>query len=709
MNTKQYLDMRRQAFANDGVTKYPAAAYDINGTWSQDRETNWQKELIGGTAEINNIQATVTGGSQKTQYLLSSNFRTETTVYPGDFKYGKGSVHFTMNHSSDDDRFKVFLSANYGSQKNYLPSVDLTAVSRTLAPNSPALYDDNGNLNWENGTWANPLAQMEQQFDSKIKDLNVNTVFTYNILKNLQLKTSLGYTDLKSNESKINPYTMYNPSFGLNSSSSSINTNQTARTSWIIEPQLNWFKIIGKGKIDALIGGTLQAQQTNRLFQFGSGFTSSSLIRDLASATTKSISISDETIYKYEALFARINYSLDEKYILNLTGRRDGSSRFGPGRKFALFGAVGTAWIFSSEEFLKDIRILSFGKLRMSYGITGNDQIGDYQFFDTYSSTGVAYQGTAGLQPARLYNPLFGWETNKKLEMALEIGLFKDRLFLTSAYYFNRSSNQLVGIPLPATTGFSSLNANLNATVENSGLEFTFRTLNVQRKAFEWTTNFNISSSRNKLISYPGLEGSTNANLYVVGKSINIKKLYQYTGMNPVTSIYEFKDVNNDGVITSLGDRKTVVDLNPSFFGGLENQFRFGRLQLDFLFQFVKQQAFSAMPGLPGIAVNQFANLSESMSKQPYTAGGNSAAVTAYSRYTSSNGILQDASYVRLKNLSLTYNLALKLMPNVKCQLYMQGQNLLTFTDYSNGDPEAKISNYLPPLKAYSAGIRLTF
>ncbi len=708
MNTRQYLAMRQQAFANDGISVYPDFDYDVNGTWDANRYTDWQEEFIGGTAEINNLQASVSGGSAKTQYLLSGNYRTETTVFPGDFQYNKGAAHFNMNHASDDERFKLVFSANYTAQQNNQPATDLTAVSRTLAPNAPALYDAEGNLNWENSTWDNPLASLLSEFNSNIKDLNANMVMSYQLAKNLQAKSSFGYSDLKSTESRTQPNTMYNPAYGLGSEFSGLSVSQTDRSTWIVEPQLHYTATVGKGKIDALVGGTFQQQQTNRLFMNGFGFSSNSLIHDLASASIKTIDLSDETVFKYQAFFARVNYNWDERYILNITGRRDGSSRFGPGNQFANFGAVGAAWLFSNEAFLKDNSVLSFGKLRASYGTTGNDQIGDYQFLDTYASSGSSYQGLIGLQPIRLFNPEFGWETNRKFEVAVETGFLNDRLFLTTAYYLNRSSNQLVGIPLPGTTGFTSLNANLAASVENSGLEFTLRTLNFQRKDFEWSTNFNIALNRNKLVSYPGLESSTNANRFVVGQPTNIIKVYNYTGMNPVTGVYEFEDVNGDGAITSVGDRTRVADFTPDFFGGLQNNFKYKNLQLDFLFQFVKQEAFGRTPGVPGTAVNQLASVGSDAGQQPFTSGVNGTIINAYFRYGLSNGNIEDASFVRLKNISLTYDLPLEKRTGIRCQLYLQGQNLLTFTNYSNGDPEFKFSNYLPPLKVYSAGVKLT-
>lgn len=709
MNTEQYLAMREQGFANDGITTFPASAHDVNGTWDRNRMTDWQKELIGGTATINQYQASVSGGSTQTQYLLRGTYRTETTVYPGDFLYKKGAVHFTMNHRSVDDKFQLVFTTNLASQNNVMPAQDLTMAARRLAPNAPALYNPDGTLNWENSTWENPLGGLQSEFRSQIKDLNMNGVLSYQIHKSIQFKTNVGVTDLKSDEDRALPHTMYDPAFGLNSQQSSINLSQVNRSSWIVEPQLSWTKTKGKNQWNALLGGTWLHQNTERLSLFGSGFTSNGLIYDLSSANIRNIRLDDATEYKYQAYFARLNYNHEGKYILNLTGRRDGSSRFGPGKQFATFGAMGAAWIFSNESLLSNQKILSFGKIRTSYGLTGNDQIGDYQYLDTYATTGIAYQGIVGLQPTRLFNPAFGWETSRKFEMALETGFLEDRLFLTTAYYLNTSSNQLVGIPLPGTTGFTSLNANLDATVQNTGLEFTLRAEPIRGKDFEWSTNFNISINRNKLVKYPGLETSPFANLYVEGEPINIIKLYNYTGKNPETGIYEFQDFNGDGNLTAAADRKLVADLSPRFFGGFQNLIKYKGLQFDCLFQFVKQEARTARPAVPSVMVNQLASVGNDANLQPFTSGANTAAMTAYSRYILSNAMIEDASFIRLKNVSITYNLPKTFIKGLGCQVYMQGQNLLTFTKFSSGDPEANIYNYLPPLKVYTLGLNLTF
>lgn len=715
MGTEQYVAMRRQAFVNDGLTQYNPWDYDINGTWDQNRETDWQKEFLGGTAEITDLQATLSGGSDKTQFLLSSSYHTESTVFPGQYMYKKGGTQFSMSHRSEDNRFKLTFSAGYNIQDNDQPAYDVTASSRYLAPNAPALYDASGNLNWENGTWQNPLRYRDAKFRSKTNDLVTSAVLSYDLLDNLVLKSNFGFTDLRHEETRTSPSTIYNPAYQLTSAFSGIYLNNTDRQSWIVEPQISWEKEMTFGKVNILAGGTFQSQITDRLYQFGNGFTSNDLIYDLASAATVRVLYSDEALYKYQAFFGRINYNWQERYIVNLTGRRDGSSRFGPGNQFANFGAVGAAWIFTKERFFKDISWLSFGKLRGSYGTTGNDQIGDYQFLDTYTSSGLNYDNNVGLQPSRLYNPDFGWETNKKIEAALEMGFLQDKIFLTAAWYQNRSSNQLVGIPLAGTTGFQSMQANLDAVVQNTGFEFTIRTQNFNTQNFKWTTSLNLTFARNKLISFPGLSASPYNEQYRIGEPLNIELNYKYTGIDSQTGVYLFEDINKDGAISFPEDKQSVVDFNPQYFGGLQNQLYYKRWKLDFLFQFVKQENRSYYNGFAGQMSNQPARAADSWIKagdnaaqQIYTSGYNEDAVTADYLYNQSTGSITDASFIRLKNIAFSYDLPLG-TKNTHCQLILQGQNLLTFTKYKDGDPEFIASGYLPPLKIITAGIQLTF
>lgn len=715
MTTKPYLEMRKQAFINDGLTQYNPWDYDINGTWDQNRYTDWQKELLGKTSQINDLQATITGGSEQTQFLLSGNFHKESTVFPGNFLYKKGGSQFNLNHRSKDDKFKATVSANYTLQDNNQPASDLTYEARSLAPNAPALYLPDGSLNWENGTWENPLRNLNSKYESKTKDLIVNTMLSYEILPEFYLKSSMGYTDLSTVETRTAPSTIYNPAYNVGSDRSAIFTNTTDRSSWIIEPQANWEKEYRFGKIGMLIGATFQHQNNNTLVQSANGFSSNSLIYNLAAAKYVNVLVNDDTQYKYQAFFGRFNYNWQQRYLLNFTARRDGSSRFGPGNQFANFGAIGAAWLFSNEKWIKDLSWLSFGKWRASVGTTGNDQIGDYQFLNTYTTSGISYNGTIGLQPSRLFNPNFGWETNKKIETALEFGFLKDRIFITGAWYQNRSSNQLVGIPLSGTTGFTLLQSNLNATVQNTGLEFTLRTSNWNTNQFSWTTSINLTLSKNKLLRFPGLENSSYNQQYRIGQPLNIEILYKYKGINQQTGVYEFEDVNKDGAITFPEDQQTTANLNPNYFGGVQNQLRYKRWTLDFLFQFVKQKNRSYPMGPAGIFSNQQAKASNSWLQsgnqapyQIYTTGLNYEALLADYYFSESDVSVIDASFIRLKNLSLSFDIPLQLK-ETQCKIMIQGQNLLTFTKFKEGDPEFTSYGYLPPLRVITAGVQLIF
>ncbi len=717
MHTEQYLDMRRKAFANDGITDYPFNAYDINGTWDQNRYTDWQKVLIGDTSHISALQASVTGGNAQTKYILSSYYRTESSVFPGDFLYKKGGARLNFNHTSTDRKFNINLSGSYTLQDNDLPWIDFVTLSRQLAPNAPALFDDEGNLNWEDNTWTNPLSNLESKSLATTTDLIVNTTIDYQLNEDLSFNSSFGFTELHNDESRSIPSTIYNPAYNLGSQYSSVYMNTFKRKSWIIEPKVNWQKDFGKSRFTLLAGATFQNQISDKFVILASGFSSNSLLYDLASASETLVRNNDELVYKYQAFFGRANYNYADKYFLNITGRRDGSSRFGPGKQFATFGAVGAAWLFSKETAIaENMEWLSFGKLRASYGVTGSDQIGDYQFLNTYTSSGFQYGGSSGLMPSQLYNANFGWETNKKFEASLELGFLNDRMLLTTSWYKNRSSNQLVGFPLPATTGFSSIQANLDASVENTGFEATLRLAPIQKEHFSWVANINFTKATNKLLSFPGLEESSYRSQFIVGQPTTIQKLFNFTGVNPETGLYEFEDVNGDGEITFENDREAFRDFNPEFYGGILNQFNYKNFELDFLFQFVKQENFNLAntQRFAGLLSNQPTAYIDSWHQpgdvKPYQMFSNSQdARQASDFFALSTGAVSDASYIRFKNISLSYNFPRELLKHMECRLSLQAQNLFTITSFKGADPEFTQGGTLPPLRIFSVGIQLAF
>ncbi len=714
LNTQQYLDMRRQAFINDGLADYPFSDYDINGTWNQTRETDWQKELIGRDAAVSSLQLSLSGGSAETQYALSGTFRNETTVFPGDARYRRAALHSSVSHQSKDDRLRIRFTADYSDDSNRLPGADLTRQAYTLAPNAPELYAADGGLNWEGGTFENPLSYLLGTYRTATQNLIANASLSYSLGHGFEAKSSFGYTDTRLSEKRTRPSTMYNPIYETTSADSQLIINSNRRSSWIAEPQVSWTHSWNKAALNVLAGATFQSLDQESLAIDGYGFPNNALINTLLAAS--SITVLDHGIsqYRYTAFFGRLNASWDGRYIINLTGRRDGSSRFGTGNRFASFGAVGGAWIFSKEKMLEDSGTLSFGKLRASLGTTGNDQIGDYQFLDTYSVTANIYNGVTGMAPSRLFNPAFGWETNRKFEMALELGFFKDRIFLSAAFFRNLSGNQLVGIPLPGTTGFTSLQSNLNATVENRGVELELRTENIKTGTFSWASSLNLSVLRNRLLEFPGLEASTYRNNFAIGESLNITRLYQLTGIDPSTGLYTFRDFNGDGAITSSEDRQVLGDTTPDFFGGFSNSLTYKNWSLDFLFQFVRQQGQDVRAGfpIPGSFSNQPQEVLQSFPQagatvQQYTSGSSPDAIEAFDRYVRSDAMLCDASYVRMKSLVLAYRIP-ALSKNCEASLYFQGQNLFTLTRYKGPDPENQSGSFLPPLRQLTLGIQLT-
>ncbi len=724
MNTEQYLEVAREGVINDGFGPFlenPAFDFiwpDLK-TWDQTRYTDWQKELIGGTAYRNNVQLAVSGGNSKTQFLMSGNYLKETTVFPGDGNYRKMGGRSHINHKSNNDLFKINLSTSYSIEDNQLPRQDFTSLAYRLQPNAPALYDDNGDLNWEDSTWDNPLASLEQKYRAQSNTLIAHMDLSYQLIPNLELKSNFGYTYNQLKSHRIFPSTARRPSLGLDASSSSFDINRSSRNSWIVEPQLNWNHQLGKTAINILLGGTFQKQSAQSLEQTARGFSSNSLLLNLSAARTVEVFGDNNSDYSYHAIFGRININLEDKYILNLTGRRDGSSRFGPGKQFGNFGAVGFAWLFSEEAFLKESTFLSFGKLRGSYGTTGSDNIGDYRFLSTYSTNGLDYNGTSVLEPSGVFNPNFGWESNKKLEIALELGFFNDAVQLNTVWYQNRSSNQLIGIPLAGTTGFNSLTANFDATVENTGLEVDLHTENIQSKHFKWSTTFNLTVPKNKLISFADLENSAFANRYRIGVALTSVPLYHALGVDPDTGLYQFEDYNNDGSISQLDDKQWFEDLAPKFYGGLNNSLSFKNLSLDMFFQFKKQKAFNYLrsgatvgfrQNAPVQLLDRWRNPGDNSPIQRASGLGTYPGVLdAGSHQRESNAAVSDASFIRLRNLTITYKVPKILSKEFDLSLYLQGQNLFVITNYEGPDPEQPSFEILPPLRQFTMGVKLEF
>lgn len=738
LNTEQYLEMRREAYANDGInletasSSVRAKAIDLL-EWDQERDVDWQEVLIGGTAYRKTAQISFSGGSAQTQFLVSGGYQNETTVYLGDSEYSKATVQSTINHQSQDNRFQINLSTSYAVDDNQLPghpSSSLTKAAQSLPPNAPELYDEDGNLNWEGwpSDLPNPLGQLESKYLATSNTLLLNTTMSYRFNANLEFKANLGYTDYHNDTKKTVPHTIYDPGLGFTSlRRSSLYANTASRQSWIIEPQIHWEKEWGNLGIKFLVGTTFQSQESNQIAHSVGGFTSNKQILNVGAAKFIYGINDTESEYKYQSFFGRLNFKWQDQYVINLTGRRDGSSRFGPGKQFGEFGAIGVAWLFSESKFLKDNTILSFGKLRGSFGLTGSDSIGDYKFYDAYSVSDTDYGGSS-LESVGLFNFDYQWEVNKKIEAALEFGFLQDRITFTTAWYRNRSSNQLVGIPLPGITGFSLVSGNFGAVVQNTGFEVDVRTVNIHKGAFKWITTFNFSAPRNKLVKFDGLESSTFSKFYVVGEPLSIKKLYHLTGVDPDTGVYQYEDYNGNGSINNgVQDQQWIEHTAPKFYGGLGNTLNYKNWGIALFFQFKKHSANKFLTGatqVPGrglqnhvvsILEDRWQNPGDQATIQRYTTGTGvegSQALNAYSnRYYLSDTAYADASFIRLRNVSLNYRLPKAKSLGMDINIYVQGHNLLTLTKFKGPDPDTDSVNnsFLPLLRKFTLGLQLGF
>ena len=717
LSTPDYLAMRREAYAKDAVTPTDTQAPDLL-LWDQNLNHNWQEELLGKAANLSEVQLGFRGGNEQTNYLISGTYRDEKTVLPKDLGYKRGAINLSLNHSSIDKKFTFTSALKYSlDQNNTLPS-DVTSFFN-LAPNYP-IYDAQGNYYWFQNE-QNPMAYFERTSVSNTSNIFGNTALSYEIITGLTAKVSAGFNKMNRDETQTFPKLGFNP---ISYTGSSANYGNGKLSSYIVEPQLNYNLKLGHGKLTALLGGTWQhsVQETESLI--GSGFVSDLQLENIKAATVLTPRTYAYTKYRYTSVFGRLTYNWDEKYIVNGTFRRDGSSKFGPNKRFGNFGAVGAAWLFSNETFIKDnLAFLSFGKLRGSFGTTGNDQIGDYQFLDSWTSVSYPYGGLAGLTPSRFPNPDYSWETNKKLEAGIDLGFFNERLLLTANLYRNRSANQLIGSTLSSQSGFTSYQANLPALVQNKGLEIELSSVNIRKENFTWNTSLNVTFSKNKLLDYPNLKSSGDAYKYFIGQPLSIVMGFDFLGINTQTGVPEFRDVNGDKAITDPADLVVIGNTMPKFYGGIQNSFTYKRFSLDFFVQFVKQEGPGLNYGYLSYSNGYPFRNKDISALDRWTTPGTPADIpgasttagkpiyTAYqNNYRLSNANWGDASFIRLKNVSLKYNFAdlLKSWKFNNITLYLQAQNLFTITSYDGFDPETK-GYSLPPLSVYTAGLQVSF
>lgn len=730
LNTQQYLEMRREAFKNDGATP-GSTDYDLNGHWDANSYTDWQKELIGGTAQYQNAILTLSGGNNTTSFRLSGTYNRRGTVFPGrENGNPSGNIHFAINSTSANQKFNAQFSGSFMSNINRLPMADLTPFSIQMAPNTPSLYNVDGSLNWApdaagNSTIYNPLANTEAKYKNKTTNMVSSLTLGYKLLEGLELKTNVGYTNQQINEFSGIPLSIYPPEYRITGNPGSLREARYSNSnisSWNIEPQLTYKRTLGLHQFNVLLGGSVQQRFGNGITLSGRGYNNDFSLENPQSAATIRALNTVIPVYKYVGAFARLNYQLKERYLVNLTMRRDGSTRFGPSSRFHNFGSIAAGWIFSEEKLVKqNLPFLSFGKIRASFGTTGNDQIADYLYMSLVNTfpVSIAYQGTVGYTTSRLANAHLEWEENRKLQMGIDLGFFNERVLVTANYLRNRTSNQLLPYNLPSIAGSYEVESNFPATLQNKGLEMELQTVNIKTQSFQWRTSINLSIIRNKLVEFPNLENSTYANVMVVGKPFNILRTYQFVGLDPATGKYQIAGKN--GPTSSFADAvlyATVVNPNPQYYGGLKNSVNYRKISLDFLISFAKKEERGYFPSVspgrfntgqgnqPVAVLNRWKQVGDVAENQKFTQG--TSLNESYSLLYISNKSFVDASFISLKNVSLSYQLPQHWVQKTafkSATIYSHAQNLWTFTKYKGFDPESPGIG-LPPLRIITLGIQ---
>lgn len=726
LNTQQYLQMRREALANDGIQpSLGHGDYDLL-TWDTTRYTDWQKMLVSGTGKSTDVQASLSGGDARTVFRLGGGYNRTTNILTVSGADQRASANVSLAHSSLDRRLSFSFVAAYSYSHSGM--VQFPGGALTLPPNAPGIYDAEGNLNFEGWGGAGsaarnlyPFGVLKQPYSAGTNFLNSSLEVGYQPLKGLRLSTSIGYNNAQTDQKQYIPIISIDPALvPTGTALVSYNNNKN----WIVEPQATYDLFLGKGKLSVLAGGSIQHNTTTSLYINASGYTSDALIKSLSNATTlRSNDLSGE--YRYAGAFGRLTYDWENKYIININGRRDGSSRFGAGRQFGNFGSIGAAWLFSQEKWFKlPSRWISFGKLRGSYGTTGADAIGDYQYLTRWSANNTnPYAGLSSIVPIQHANPYYQWEINRKVEGGIDIGFFKDRLNFSIVYYQNRCGNQLGNFPVSAFTGFGSVTANFPGLVQNKGWEYMVRTKIISTSKVTWNVNANVAFNKNKLLYYPNLSQSPFAGTLVVGQPLNILHIMNYVGVDPQTGQYAFEDKNHDGQAiwspSSPIDDSYLLDLSPKFFGGGGMDFSYKNINISIFFSFKKQKAANVYTstGIPGDIKNQSTTILGQQWQQP----GDNASIAKFTTqppystvmFTNfSDGSYTDASYIRLSNISLTYALPTTYAKKAgmqNCSLFLNANNLFVITAYKGLDPELHAFGTMPPTRTIVGGINLSF
>jgi TonB-linked SusC/RagA family outer membrane protein len=575
-----------------------------------------------------------------------------------------------------------------------------------LAPITPVRNQQGVLYNTPTTTYYNPLNELESSEYKSYSYRNIGAAFgQFDFNRNLFLRTEFGIDLSNQNDEEF-----YGSTSILGRS-----TNGFGQSTWLrnVRYTTNTYANFKKAfndvhSIDATIGFAFEKGSTRTSSVQGEQFPSDDL-RTLATAgkiTGGSSSLAENAIESY---FARVNYAFRGKYLFGASGRYDGSSVFGIDKRYGFFPSVSAGWVISEENFLKGNSTLSFLKLRASYGQLGNS-LGFGSYAAQPAFVAGRYSGISVLVPGRLGNANLTWETSNQFDAGIEFGFFRNRLSAEIDFYDKRSAQNnrgfIFNLPIPFTSGYGSYITNLGE-IQNSGIEFSLNSTNIANRDFRWTTNFNFAYNKNKVLKIDGDQDTLSfndgryMNALIVGQPIGVHYGPRYAGVDPQNGdpLYYEQDGKTTTNDYNAAGAFVVGDPNPKYFGGLTNTFSYKGIELSVLLQGVfDYDIVNGAGGFMSSAADWFDNQTRDQLKRWQKPGDVTnipqARLNRFGDFASpgvSTQYMEDGSYVRLKNVTLAYNLPNAVLSKLRlssARLYFTGINLATFTDYTGWDPE---------------------
>ncbi|MCF8285353.1 MAG: TonB-dependent receptor [Chitinophagaceae bacterium] len=703
----EFQTLLQESLANRyGGNLEPSAYFGATIHDNSTVNTNWQ-DLIFRTAPIQSHDISAQGGNDKTKfYVGGSYFDQDGTILGSKFQ----RYNFRINVDNQvSEKFKISTGLtgsntiqNRIQNDNNIYGVLSTAV--LLASDVPAYNAD--------GTYGkDPLSSVESPLLAAIENynkvnnsrVNANLGAEYQFIPQLSLKVNLGADYVALNEARFYP-SISNAGAGVKGQATEAYNKSM---NLVNENILSYKQSFGDHDLNAIAVASYQTQKFESLYALAENFPGNSIKR-LSAGSVKKDASSSGSAFGIIGYVGRVNYGYKGKYLLSGSVRRDGTSNLGAEKRWGTFPAVSAAWRFSDEGFMRNLKFLNNGKIRGSHGVSGSNSGSNFGSLPLISP-GANYLTSAGLAPSQLGNPSLGWETSTQTDIALELG-FWNRITLTTEVYNRKTDNLLTSRGLVGNSGFTSVSDNVGG-ITNKGIEISLETRNFVKPNFSWTTNFNITFQTNNVDTIFGGNpfGSGFASWIQQGQSLSSFRGYRVDGIFQNASEIvaardgtaaragdiRWKDLNNDGKINS-DDQEILGNALPKFFGSLTNNFNYKNFELTVFFQFVggnkiynNNRAFAE--GMNSLFGQYATTLNRWTPTNPSTTMPRAVYGDPANNRRTSDRWLEDGSFTRLKNLVFAYNLDSKLASKMKVsslKVYVQAQNLITWTNYSGFDPE---------------------